>query len=85
MVVLIGAELNAEIEHQTAIDSTTGAPLPIGARGAAMADSVGLALTMSLAQGVRHVWSDLSRQAGNLARQVTRRPRRGAEDKIKAS
>jgi len=43
MVVLIGAELNAEIEHQTALDSTTGAPLPMGARGAAMADTVGLA------------------------------------------
>jgi membrane protein len=42
MVVLVGAELNAEIEHQTALDSTTGAPLPMGARGAAMADTVGL-------------------------------------------
>jgi membrane protein len=41
MVVLIGAELNAEIEHQTALDSTTGAPLPMGVRGAAMADTVG--------------------------------------------
>jgi membrane protein len=41
MVVLIGAELNAEIEHQTALDSTTGAALPMGARGAVMADTVG--------------------------------------------
>jgi membrane protein len=41
MVVLIGAELNAEIEHQTALDSTTGPPQPMGARGAVMADSVG--------------------------------------------
>jgi membrane protein len=41
MVVLIGAELNAEIEHQTALDSTTGAPMPMGDRGATMADSVG--------------------------------------------
>jgi len=85
MVVLVGAELNAEIEHQTAIDSTTGAPMPIGARGAAMADSVGLALKMSLGQGLRHVWSDVSRQTGNVARQVARRPRRKAEEKIKAS
>ena len=45
MVVLIGAELNAEIEHQTALDSTTGAPLPMGARGAAMADTVGRPFT----------------------------------------
>lgn len=42
MVVLIGAELNAEIEHQTALDSTTGPPKPMGERGAAMADTVGL-------------------------------------------
>lgn len=42
MIVLIGAELNAEIEHQTALDSTTGPPEPMGERGAAMADTVGL-------------------------------------------
>ena len=41
IIVLFGAELNAEIEHQTAVDTTTGAPRPLGARGAAMADSVG--------------------------------------------
>jgi membrane protein len=40
-VILMGAELNAEIEHQTAIDTTTGAPVAIGERGAVMADSVG--------------------------------------------
>lgn len=41
IVVLIGAELNSEIEHQTARDTTTGAPKPLGARGATMADTVG--------------------------------------------
>ena len=41
VIVLFGAELNAEIEHQTAVDSTTGAPLPMGRRGAVMADTVG--------------------------------------------
>lgn len=40
-IILMGAEVNAEIEHQTAIDTTTGAPLPLGQRGALMADSVG--------------------------------------------
>lgn len=40
-IVLMGAELNAEIEHQTAIDTTTGEPRAIGERGAVMADSVG--------------------------------------------
>ncbi|WP_119302602.1 YihY/virulence factor BrkB family protein [Dongia deserti] len=40
-VVLMGGELNAEIEHQTAKDSTTGWPQPLGRRGARMADTVG--------------------------------------------
>lgn len=43
MVVLLGAELNSEIEHQTARDSTVGAPRPLGQRGATMADTVGAA------------------------------------------
>jgi membrane protein len=41
LILLAGAELNAEIEHQTARDSTTGKPLRRGERGAAMADTVG--------------------------------------------
>ncbi len=41
VVVLLGAELNAEIEHQTARDSTTGPERPIGTRGAEMADTIG--------------------------------------------
>jgi membrane protein len=40
-IVLIGAEINAEIEHQTAKDTTDGAEQPLGARGARMADTVG--------------------------------------------
>jgi membrane protein len=40
-VVLLGAELNAEIEHQTARDTTIGEEKPLGTRGAAMADTVG--------------------------------------------
>ena len=43
IVVLLGAELNAEIEHQTARDSTVGPDKPLGARGATMADTVGAA------------------------------------------
>jgi membrane protein len=43
IVVLIGAKLNAEIEHQTAHDSTTGRPKPLGRRAAKMADTVGSA------------------------------------------
>ena len=41
IIVLCGAELNSEIEHQTARDSTVGPPKPLGARGASMADTVG--------------------------------------------
>lgn len=40
-VILLGAELNAETEHQTHRDSTTGQPLPMGRRNARMADTVG--------------------------------------------
>ncbi len=43
IVILLGGELNAETEHQTARDTTTGAPKPLGARGAKMADTVGAA------------------------------------------
>jgi membrane protein len=38
MVVLMGAELNAELERQTGRDSTVGAEKPPGIRGAYMAD-----------------------------------------------
>ena len=41
VVILFGAEINAEVEHQTARDSTTGPPEPLGQRGAAMADEIG--------------------------------------------
>jgi membrane protein len=40
-VVLLGAELNAEMEHQTEQDTTTGPDRPMGERGAQMADTVG--------------------------------------------
>jgi membrane protein len=39
-VVLLGAELNAEMEHQTARDTTVGDHKPLGARQARMADTV---------------------------------------------
>jgi membrane protein len=45
IVVLVGAELNSEIEHQTARDTTVGPEKPLGARGAVMADTVGAAVT----------------------------------------
>ncbi len=39
-ILLFGAELNAELEHQTTHDTTTGAPRPIGERRAWVADNV---------------------------------------------
>lgn len=39
--VLLGALLDAEMEHQTARDSTTGPERPMGERGAKMADNLG--------------------------------------------
>ena len=39
-IVLLGAEINAELELQTARDTTDGKPLPIGERGAFVADHV---------------------------------------------
>lgn len=41
LVVLLGAELNAEMEHQTARDSTVGRDRPMGERGAVKADTLG--------------------------------------------
>jgi membrane protein len=43
IVILLGAELNAEIEHQTAEDSTEGGRKPLGARDATVADTIGAA------------------------------------------
>ncbi|WP_091741680.1 YihY/virulence factor BrkB family protein [Phenylobacterium immobile] len=68
MVVLLGAELNAEIEHQTALDSTSGAPKPMGERGAAMADTVGLAFA-----GVRKMFGVLRGDLGRQGRSLLRR------------
>lgn len=43
VILLLGAEINAEMEHQTACDTTTGKPKPMGGRGATMADTLGTA------------------------------------------
>ena len=39
-IVLVGAEINAQLEHQTRKDTTTGEPRPMGERGAHVADRV---------------------------------------------
>jgi membrane protein len=40
-IVILGAEINAEMERQTEKDTTVGEPKPLGARGAYSADTVG--------------------------------------------
>lgn len=41
-IVLMGAEINSEMEHQTRIDTTIGKPLPMGKRNAYHADRCAL-------------------------------------------
>jgi membrane protein len=41
IAILLGGELDAEMEHQTERDTTVGGDSPIGTRGAKMADTVG--------------------------------------------
>jgi membrane protein len=43
IVVLLGAQLNAEIEHQTSKDTTVGSDKPLGRRSAGKADTIGAA------------------------------------------
>lgn len=61
--VLIGAEINAELEHQTLKDTTKGFAKPLGIRGAQMADTIGKA------SGVEN----LSQKSGDLFKKVSRK------------
>lgn len=40
VIVLMAAEVNAELEHQTSVDTTIGGEQPMGRRGAVKADTV---------------------------------------------
>lgn len=59
-IVLLGAELNSEMEHQTRKDTTTGAARPMGQRGAVKADT----RPEGLGDGERY--SDEHRSAGAM-------------------
>ena len=77
MAVLVGSELNAEVEHQTAIDTTVGSERAMGERGAVMADTVGKAFTVSPREAVSISASFARRQVGyvrNFLRHFTRLP-----------
>ena len=39
-LVLLGAEINSETEHQTSADTTEGEPQPMGPRDATVADEL---------------------------------------------
>lgn len=41
IILILGAEINSELEHQTTKDTTIGTPRPMGERGAYVADTVG--------------------------------------------
>jgi membrane protein len=59
LAILLGAELNAELEHQTREDSTIGPPRPMGQRGAQMADDLGKARPEPNPPGATHeTWFD---------------------------
>jgi len=63
LVVLIGAQFNAEMEHQTARDTTQKPDKPIGERGALVADTI----------GPRAGAPEAARFTVNAAREVSRR------------
>ena len=62
------AELNAEIEPQTACDSTAGEPMPMGERGAVMADTIGRAFTATPREAVEYGAAFAARQMGYVTR-----------------
>ncbi|HEV2365795.1 MAG TPA: YihY/virulence factor BrkB family protein [Caulobacteraceae bacterium] len=77
VLILTGGELNSEIEHQTAVDTTIGTLKPFGARGAAMADTVGKAFKVSPREARHWVRDFLLRQVHyvlNFARRAAGKP-----------
>jgi len=72
MIVLVGAELNSEIEHQTACDTTVGPPAPLGERGAVMADAVGEAFPLSPREMHQAFGAMLAREAAGTLRALRR-------------
>jgi len=66
---VFGAELNSEIEHQTAKDSTTGKPEPLGHRGAWAADNVASDDTVQDRPEKQREGDDLTRAAPKVAKE----------------
>ena len=68
--VIAGAELNGELEHQTAHDTTRGRPEPMGTRDAYVADTIG--------ETAPEVKASRPKRRGLLARLRNRTRRRDA-------
>jgi membrane protein len=66
IVVLLGAELNAELEHQTARDTTIGADAPMGQRDATMADTLGRSLKEGGEPASDALGAERKEQAGGI-------------------
>ncbi len=67
--IITGGELNAEMEHQTRRDSTTGPAQPMGQRGAQMADTV--------AQGAEDTANRNATEVGNARQEAPSKGGRG--------
>lgn len=62
-VILLGGEINAELEHQTIMDTTKGFAKPLGVRGAMMADTIGAATGVeNLSEKMSKGWTKLARR-----------------------
>jgi membrane protein len=68
MIVLVGAEFSAAVEHQTACDTTIGPWKPMGERGAIVADTVGRAFTVSPHEAADMAEDYALRQIGIVSR-----------------
>ena len=66
---IFGAELNSEIEHQTAKDSTTGKPRPLGERGAWAADNVATGETVQDRPEEKREGARLTQAAPKIAKE----------------
>lgn len=53
LIILLGAELNSELEREVIPDTTTGTPEPLGERGAVVADTVALRPDLSHEENAR--------------------------------
>ena len=69
-IIGLGAEINAAAEMQTARDTTTGDPRPLGRRGATVANALPAGVTGPTAN---RIVAEISRSAGPDAERVTGR------------